>query len=177
MKITIGSTNDVKVEAVREVIHDYDILSNAEVNGIDVNSEVSEQPKSLNETIHGAMNRAKNAFRDCNYSFGIESGLMQVPNTKTGYMDVCACVIYDGKDYHIGLSSAFEYPHEIARLVFKDGLGISQAAYRTGLTKNPKVGSAEGVIGILTRGRLPRKEYTKQAIVMALIHLENSKLY
>ncbi len=177
MKIVVGSTNNVKVEAVREAIRDYDILSNAEVSGVDVNSEVSEQPKSVDETIQGAMNRAKNAFRDCDYSFGIESGLMQVPNTKTGYMDVCACVIYDGQNYHVGLSSAFEYPREVTRLVFEEGLEINQAAYRTGLTKNPKVGSAEGAIGILTRGRLIRKDYTKQAVAMALIHLENLKLY
>jgi non-canonical (house-cleaning) NTP pyrophosphatase len=36
------------------------------------------------------------------------------------------------------------------------------------------LGSAEGIIGVLTKGRLTRKEYVKQAITMALINLENS---
>lgn len=177
MRINVGSKNDVKVEAVREAIRDYAFLSNAEVAGIDANSEVSEQPKSVGETIRGAMNRAKSAFRDCDYSFGLEDGLMRVPNTKTDYMNICACAIYDGKNHHIGLSSAFEYPPHVTKLVFEEGLDINQAFHRVGLTKNPKVGSAEGAVGILTHGRLLRKDYTKQAVMMALIHVENSKLF
>ena len=177
MRIAVGSKNNVKIEAVREAVRDYDFLSNAEVVGIDVNSGVSEQPKSVDETIRGAMNRAKSAFRNCEYSFGLEDGLMQVPNTKTDYMNICACAIYDGQNYHIGLSSAFEFPLDVTRLVLKEGLDINQAFYRAGLTKNPKVGSAEGAIGILTHGKLLRKDYTKQAVMMALIHVENSKLF
>lgn len=177
MKINVGSQNDVKVSAVREVIRDYDFLLNAEVSGLEVSSEISEQPKSLDETIRGAMNRARNAFQSCDYSFGLEDGLMNVPNTKTDYMNVCACAIYDGQNYHIGLSSAHEYPHDVTKLVFDEGLDINQAFKKTGLTENLKVGSAEGAIGILTHGRLLRKEYTKQAITTALIHVENSKLF
>ncbi|OGI15235.1 hypothetical protein A3K63_04145, partial [Candidatus Micrarchaeota archaeon RBG_16_49_10] len=150
---------------------------NAEVIGIEVDSGVPEQPKSVDEVVRGAMNRAVGAFKDCEYSFGIEDGLMEVHGTKTGYMNICVCAIYDGKNYHIGLSSAFEYPREVTRLVLEEGLDINQAAHKAGLTKKTKVGSAEGVIGILTHGRLPRKEYTKQAVTMALIHLENSRLF
>ncbi len=177
MRINVGSQNYIKVGAVREAIRDYGFLSNAEVSGLEVSSEISEQPKSVDETIRGAMNRARNAFQNCNYSFGLEDGLMQVPNTKTGYMNVCACAIYDGQNYHIGLSSAFEYPNDVTKLVFEEELDINQAFHRVGLTENPKVGSAEGAIGILTHGRLLRKEYTKQAITMALINVENSKKY
>lgn len=175
MKINVGSQNNVKVNAVREIIRDYNFLSNADVSGIKVNSEVSDQPKSIDETIRGAINRARNAFQNCNYSFGLEDGLMQVPNTKTNYMNICACAIYDGQNYHIGLSSAFEYPYDVTKLVFDEGLDINQAFHKVGLTKNPKVGSAEGAIGILTHGRLPRKEHNKQAITMALIYVENLK--
>ncbi len=177
MKINVGSQNNVKVSAVREAIRDYDFLSNTDVSGLNVSSEISEQPKSVDETIRGAINRSRNAFQNCNFSFGLEDGLMRVPNTKTNYMNVCACAIYDGQNYHIGLSSAFEYPHDVTKLVFEEGLDINQAFHRVGLTKNPKVGSSEGAIGILTHGRLLRKEYTKQAITMALIHVENSKKY
>lgn len=177
MKVNVGSANLIKVDAVREIIKCYDFLSDAEVKSVKALSGIQEQPKSLEETVQGAMNRAKTAFHDCDFSFGIESGLMKVPKTKTGYMDVTVCAIYDGKEFHIGLSSAFEYPKEITRLVFEENLDIDQAAHKTSLTKNTDVGTAEGVIGILTKGRLPRKEYTKQAITTALIHLENSHLF
>lgn len=177
MIINVGSKNQTKVDAVKECIAGYPIFDGATIVSSPVSSGVSEQPKSLGETISGAKKRAKNAFSGCDYSVGLESGLMKVPYTKTGYMDVVACAIYDGNEFHIGLSSAFEYPLEMTRLVLEEGLEIDQAAYRTKLTDNPDVGSAEGAIGILTKGRLARKEYTKQAIITALIHIENPELY
>ncbi len=98
---------------------------------------------------------------------------MQVPFSKTGHMDVCACAIYDGREFHLGLSSAWEFPDKkVLDYMLNDGLDMSQAINKAGLTKNPKVGSEEGAIGILTKGRLDRKEYTKQALRTALIHLE-----
>lgn len=177
MKIHVGSTNDSKVNAVKEIIQDYDSLRDADVRSFEASSDVSSQPTSIEETIKGAINRAKKVFKGADYAIGIESGLMKIPYTKTGYMDVTACAIYDGKEFHIGLSSAFEYPKDMTRLVFEKGLTISEAARKTGLSKNPKLGKEEGVIGILTKGRMPRKEYTKQALRTALIHLEHRHLW
>jgi non-canonical (house-cleaning) NTP pyrophosphatase len=57
--------------------------------------------------------------------------------------------------------------------MLNDGLDMNQAAHKAGLTENLKVGSAEGLVGIMTKGRLDRKAYTKEAIRTALIHLEN----
>lgn len=172
MKIIIGSKNKIKVEAVEEIIQDYPHLKEAIVSAIEVSSGVADQPKSLEETVQGAMNRAKGAWRDCDYSLGLESGLMAVPNTKTGFMDVCVCAIFDGNEYHLGLSSAWEAPKKVMHHIINDGLDMNQAAVKAGLTKNLKVGSAEGLVGIMTKGRLTRKEYTKEAIRTALIHLE-----
>lgn len=172
-KINVASFNPTKVGAVQEIITDYDFLSGAVVNSISVASEVADQPKSLEETIRGAMNRARNAYQNCRYSFGLESGLMAVPFTKTGYMDLCACAIFDGQEYHLGLSSAWEAPLTVTTLMLREGLDMNQAAQQAGLTENAQVGAAEGLIGIMTKGRLNRKAYTKQAIITALIHLEN----
>ncbi len=172
MNIKVGSTNKIKVEAVREILKDYSYLKEANIFSEEVASSVSNQPKSLDETVRGAMNRAQGAFTDCAYSFGIESGLMAVPNTKSGFMDVCVCAIYDGSEYHIGLSSAWEAPKKVTHYMVNEGLDMNQAALKAGLTNNPKVGSAEGLVGVVTKGRLTRKEYTKEAIRTALIHLE-----
>jgi inosine/xanthosine triphosphatase len=177
MKIIVGTKNNTKISAVQEIISDYDFLKNSEVIGIETESGVNDQPKSLEETIRGAKNRAEKVFENCNYSIGIESGLMKVPETKSGFMDVCVCAIFDGKNFHLGLSSAFEYPKEITRLITEEGLNATEAANKIDLTKNPELGSAEGIIGIVTKGRITRKEYTKQAIRTALIHLENPELY
>ena len=173
MKIKVGSKNKAKVEAVAEIIRDYPHLKDSSVRGVEVDSGISAQPKSLDETIKGAMNRARGIFSGCDYSIGLESGLMQVPNTKSGYMDVCVAAIYDGKEFHLGLSSAWEFPDKkITELMLHEGLDMPEAINKAGLTKNPKIGSEQGAIGILTKGRVDRKEYTKQALRTALIHLE-----
>src|SRR3989344_1484179 len=155
----------------------YEILKEAEIIPFESNSGVSDQPKSLEETIKGAINRAKFSFKDCHYSFGIESGLMSVPETKTGYMNFCACAIYDGSQIHLGMSSAFEFPKKITKIIHSLEIGANEAAHRLGLTNDKKIGSSQGIIGLLTKGRVTRKDYTIQAIRMALIHLENPELY
>jgi len=172
MKINVGSKNPIKVEAVRETLQDYPEFKDAEIQVKDVLSAVGDQPKSLEETVQGAMNRAQNAFEDCKYSFGLESGLMAVPYSKSGFMDVCVCAIFDGVNYHLGLSSAWEAPDRVMKLILEEGLNMNDAALKAGLTEDLKVGSGQGLIGIVTGGRLNRKAYTKQSIVTAMIHLE-----
>ena len=175
MIIRLGTKNPAKVAALRELLATYPFLKEAVLEPVSVPSGVSEQPKSLEETIRGARNRALSAFNtslDSGYGVGIESGLFQVPHSRTGHMDLCACVFYDGKEYHLGLSSAFECPPEVTKLMVEGGLDMNQAFSRCGLSDKPKLGDEEGAVGILTRGRVDRKAYTKQAIVMALIHLE-----
>jgi len=177
MNINIASKNPIKIRAVEEVIKDYDFLSKAKINSTESSSEVSKEPKSLEETVSGAMNRARNSFKTCDYSFGIESGLMQVPYTKTGEMDVCVCAIYDGRNYHLGLSCAFEFPPKVIELIHTKGLDANEAFFKCRLTDKEKIGAEEGAIGLLTKGKVTRKDYTKQAIKMALIQLENKDLY
>lgn len=180
IKIIVGTKNRVKVEAVRETVKDYDFLKEAEVTGKGVDSSVHDQPKSLKETVKGAVNRAEGAFRDCgdcDLSVGIEDGLMRVPETKTGMMNACVCVIFDGKGKHVGMAAGFEYPKEATRMVLEEGIDMDEAYHRLGLTGKRRIGSHEGAIGKLTHGRFNRKDAVKQAVMMALIHLENSHLF
>jgi len=177
MKIGVGSTNQIKVNAVQEMIPLYEFLTGAEVISVHVPSRVSEQPKSINETVRGAKNRAAAAYKGHDFGIGIESGLIEIREARTGMMDCCVCAIYDGNEYALGISSAFECPPKVMALVHGEGLDLNQAFFKAGLTENPKLGSAEGIIGLLTRRRLTRCEYTKQAIMMAMIQLENAIFY
>ena len=180
MILSVGSTNPIKVQAVVEVIKDYPDLCSAKLIPTSVPSEISEQPLSMEEIIRGAKNRAKNAFAAvdaCTYSFGIESGLFEAPGTQTGYLEACICCIFDGTNYHVGLSCGFEVPEQILKYVLNEKMDLSQACYHAGMTANANLGSAEGLIGILTKGRIARKEYTKMCVSTALIQLENAHLY
>jgi len=177
MKINIGSKNPVKIKAVEQITYEYPILEGAKVVLRNVSSGVSSQPTCLGEIIKGARNRAERAFKNCKYSFGIESGLEVLPRKKQTYMDICVCSIYDGKRFSDGFSPGFEVPFEMAKLVFKDGLDLSQTTKRAGLTDKEDIGSKEGLIGILTKGRVTRLQYTKSAIRMAMIQIDFPKLY
>lgn len=180
MIIAIGTTNSIKIQAVEEVLKNYPQLSSAIVRPFSVPSEISEQPLSLAEIITGARNRAKNAYvacGSCHYSFGIESGLFEANGTETGFLEASICCIYDGANYCTGLSCGFEVPPNILALVLDKNRDLSQACYEAGVTANSKLGAAEGLIGILTKGRVNRKEYTKQCVITALIQLENASWY
>lgn len=173
LSFRIGSENPVKVSALKECLQNLLPNQDVEVSGCDVESGVNEQPQSFQETIEGAKNRAFASYSPGSISFGIEDGIFKVPETEKTYMNICVCVMYNGTDYHYGSSSAFEYPEEITDLVISRGLDISEALGAAGYTGNPEIGSAEGAIGILSQGRLIRKDYTKQAVNSTLIHLKS----
>jgi inosine/xanthosine triphosphatase len=176
-KICIGTKNPVKIEALKEIAKIYPLIAGASISSLDVSSQVSPQPKTLEETIRGAKERAKAAFSGCDLSFGIEDGLIEIPQTISGFMNVCVCAVYDSEKFYLGFSSAFEYPEKITKMLFREGLDVNQAFYELGLTKNKKIGSFEGAVSVLTKGRWKRSDTVKQAITSALVILENRDLY
>lgn len=177
MRVNVGSKNMTKVQAVEEAFSDFPEFFSAKIFSVEADSGIHKQPKNMKETVEGAINRAKNSFKDCNLSVGLESGLIEVPNTKSGYMDITMCAIYDGKKFHLGGSSAFEYPKSMVDLVFNKDYEIDEAAKEIGFSHDTNIGEREGMIGVLTKGRLNRKAYSKQAVITALIHLLNPEHY
>lgn len=178
MKIMVGSMNQVKVGAVRELIEDYAIFAGAIVEGMDVESNVRHQPMTLEETIRGARHRAQKAYENGgDIGIGIEGGLATIPYTKTTYMNISAVAVFDGNEYHLGLTSGFEQPLSVMRAIIDGGMDMSEAYKATKLSDADHLGSAEGAIGLLTSGRVDRKAYVKQALMCAFSHLENRHLF
>lgn len=179
VNIALGSTNQIKVQALHEVLEDCPVLGESEIFVVDVFSDISEQPLSLNETIRGAKNRARHAFEICErcaYSFGIECGLMEVTESRTGFMGLSVCCIYDGHEFYLGQSCGVELPQHIIDLVIHRGLSLEKACHESGLMSDSR-SSADGVIGVLTKGRINRKDTVKSAILAALTQIENMELY
>lgn len=179
MKINVGSKNTTKIQAVKEAVELYpNIFKDPVIVGIDVNVDLHGHPKTLKETIDGAIMRAKQAFTDCDFSFGIEGGLMEVPYTKTGYMEVGACAIYDGRNMHLGLSPAFEWPKKVNDMILTGSADASLAFRQLGYTTSEKLGNEPGgIVGYLTGQKLTRENFSKYSIIMALIRLERPELY
>jgi inosine/xanthosine triphosphatase len=177
MKVVVGSKNPNKVNAVLNILKTSDCFPDLEIASDAMPSGVREQPLSLEETIEGAMNRAKGAFHDCDYSVGIESGLMLVPHTKSGYMNIIVCALYDGSAFHLGTSNAFEFPPKVVECAIKEEIMIDEAFHKLGLTEDPRIGYSRGISHVITRGRSDRQENVEQAVRMALIHIENKEWY
>ena len=177
MKVGMGSKNKTKVAALEDMLRKYPMFEGAEVIGVDAVTDVYGHPKSIDETVEGAIQRAKKAYEGHEYGFGIEGGLMKVPHTKSGSMEVAACAIYDGKRIHLGLSPALEWPLEMHDSIMNKGLDGSQAMQAAGLSQEEKPGEGEGIIGLLTNSRMTRTDYNKIAIMMALTHLEHPEFF
>jgi non-canonical (house-cleaning) NTP pyrophosphatase len=103
---------------------------------------------------------------------------MEVPRTKTGFMEVGVCAIYDGTDFYLGLSPAFEWPQKVNELIINGKADASQAFKQLGYTDQEKLGNEpSGIVGFLTDQKVSREEYTKLSIIMAIIQLERKNLY
>jgi len=172
MKVNVGTHNPLKVRATRNVMEK--IYTNVDVEGIEVDSGVSDQPIGLDETIQGAVNRARNAFLDADLSVGIESGLLAAPHSITGYLDLQWCAIYDGERITLGVSAGFEYPPVVVEEVLK---GQEVGEVMDEITGMEKLDQKTGAVSILTKGLLDRTENTEQCVLMAMIPRMNSDLY
>lgn len=181
MRIFVGSINPVKVSAVADLISQYPFLAGSTVEGVAVESGVGKQPLSLEETVTGAMNRARALWGQGDKAaddlfVGIESGLMVVgPRTPPRYLDVCACYMLDRRSAppSLGLSSAFEAPLDsVTDALVKRGLDYNEAMVEAGITTDAKVGYDIGASGLFTKGRFPRKMQTQEAVRNALIRFE-----
>lgn len=179
MKIKVGSKNKLKIGAVMDAVNLYpDLFPNPDISGVDVTVEQFGHPKNLKETVEGAIERARSAFKDCELSFGLEGGLMEVPYSKTGFMEVGVCAIYDGKNIHLGLSPAYEWPKKINDLIISGQADASQAFRQVGFTEHEKLGAMEGgIAGVLTGGRMTRETQTRYSIITALVQLEKKEFY
>lgn len=172
MKIKVGTHNPLKVRATRNVMEK--IYTNVDVEGIEVDSGVGDQPIGLDETIQGAVNRARNAFLDADLSVGIESGLLAAPHSITGYLDLQWCAIYDGERITLGVSAGFEYPPVVVEEVLK---GQEVGEVMDEVTGVEKLGQKTGAVSILTKGLLDRTENTEQCVLMAMIPRMNKGVY
>ena len=176
MIINIGSKNPVKIRAVEEVLKENNFFKNFKINSINSSSNVSNQPTSLEETLSGAKNRAINCFENCAYSFGLESGLININQKEIYHMCFSVCSIYDGNYHSIGFSPAFPLPLSFSEMINK-GEELDTVAYLQGETKNKRVGYDKGIVSVWTKEKITRKDFLKPSIQMALIPLQNKDLF
>ncbi|KUP05529.1 NTPase [Bacillus coahuilensis p1.1.43] len=151
MNIAIGSKNPAKVGAVERACRPY---LTGDFYSVDVDSGVSSQPFTDEETIQGAVNRAKKAclHLDANMGFGLEGGVQE---TSHGLF-LCnwgAIYLREQQDSMIAGGARILLPEEIAcRLRNGEELGPVMNDY----SNRNDVRSKEGAVGIFTNSLMTR---------------------
>jgi inosine/xanthosine triphosphatase len=171
--VAVGSTNPVKIAATRRVLES--LVSGIRVEGVAVASQVSDQPFGDEETIRGAVTRARGACEalGADLGVGIEGGVVEGAN---GDMRTCAwaaVVSADGRS-GIGGSLAMSLPDAVARSL-RDGLELGHAMDRLIGQSNTKHGA--GAVGILTAGLVDRQRAYEVLVTYALAPFLTPELY
>lgn len=174
-KITVASKNPVKLSATLSGFQRMFPSETFEIQGVDAQSGVSDQPLSDDETLRGAQNRVASARAlqpDADYWVGLEGGI----ENKGLDMEAFAWMAIESKDGLIGKgkTAIFFLPPEVAKLI-NGGMELGEADDIVFDQKNSK--QAGGAVGILTDNAIDRAGYYTQAIMFALIPFKNPHLY
>ncbi|SIS97118.1 DUF84 family protein [Alicyclobacillus vulcanalis] len=163
IRVALGSTNRAKRGAVEQALTAFGLMG--EIESVEVPSGVRAQPFSDEETLRGAVQRARGARESTGATLGIglEGG---VEETAHGMMLVnWAAVAYGDGQVAVGGGLRILLPDEIAAEL-REGkeLGDVMDAWmgKTGLRH------AEGAIGVLTGGRITRSAMFRDALICAL---------
>lgn len=153
MKIAVGTENKAKVGAVEAIVREY--FPDAQLENLEVASDVSVQPFSNEETRQGAINRARNTLLKTNadLAFGLEGGVDEID----GVMYCCNWGAVAMKDGTVISSSGaqFALPEVIAKeLRMGKELGPVMDVY----TNTENIRHHQGAIGIFTNDLIDRKQ-------------------
>lgn len=165
MHIAVGSTNIVKVNAVKQAV--AHIWPDVVVTGFETESGVSEQPMSDAETKLGSMNRAIQALNmleqthggtlfgkeEMFLGVGLEGGVDETPE---GLMNVVWCSVVDPQEHFYSSSGArFLLPPVIANPILA---GEEMGPVMDTLVKDKDTKKKGGMIGIVTDGFFNRTD-------------------
>jgi inosine/xanthosine triphosphatase len=169
LRVCVGSTNPVKVEAARTVFEK--LFKDVVIGSVEVDSGVGKQPFQ-GDVLRGARRRAMKALEGYDLGVGIEAGVYQGDD---GLYDVQQCAVIDGmgRVTH-GHGLGFRYPPEIESKV-RSGMSVGEAIDE--IFKTVRNGHKGGAIGILTNGLLKRKELTEQSVIAAMVPRIRPELY
>lgn len=174
MKVAVGSANPVKVDATRLAFEQVWPDETWEVEGVKVDSGVSDQPMSDAESIKGATNRAKAALAatGADYGAGLEGGL---ENVDGNWLECGVVVIVDAKGRRgIGSTCRMEMPPGMLADI-QAGEELGDVADRWFDRHNLK--HKEGFFGMMTDGAIDRTAAYKDGIIFALTRFIRPELF
>lgn len=173
-KIVVASCNPVKADAALSGFKRMFPLDQFEIETVEVDSGVEDQPLSDQVALQGAENRAqraKQAIADGDFWVGMEGGC----DTLEGEMNSFAWVVVLSENGEGRSRTAnFQLPQKVKQLV-EAGLELGDADDLVFGKENSKQKS--GAVGLLTGDVITRKTLYEQAVVLALIPFKSPDLY
>ena len=170
-RVIVASKNPVKVQSARTGFSALFPSIDWDVQGHSIPSGVSDQPMSDEETLQGAVNRARAAqqqFPNAHFWVGIEGGC----SVQEAEMWVFAwIVVFSRERSSKAKTSMFALPVEISKLV-QEGIELGVATDMIFGKENTK--HSQGVVGMLSKGLIDRTKYYVQPMIMALTVFEDS---
>jgi inosine/xanthosine triphosphatase len=174
LRIIVGSKNPVKVGCTREAFSQA--FGNVGlVEGVDALSNIPAQPRSEEETLLGAKNRAthaKSLVPEADYWVGIEGGVDEDPQGM--YAFAWIYVLHRSGKSSQSKTGTFYLPPRVVALI-QDGMELGHADDLVFQAQNSK--QQGGSVGLLTHGLITREGYYQQAMVLALIPFLNESLF
>lgn len=175
MNIIVGSTNPVKINAVKHGFQKIwpDNLWN--VTGQAADSGVSHQPMSPQESLNGSRNRASQALKQsptADYGVGLEGGLEQVNGI---WFDCGWCVVLNRQGQEgVATSARIETPESIMKYI-RSGKELGDAIDIIFKRQNAK--QAEGQFGLMTNGVVTRTDGYIHAVCLALSRFLHPEIF
>ena len=167
MKVLIASHNPAKIRAVEEAFSLQFPGKSIEFMSLDVESGVSDQPRSDEETHRGAANRAQNAHKlepDADFWIGLEGGIETIADQLMAF----AWMSVLGPGGRVGEARTVTLPLPPAvKTLVEDGLELGDANDIVFATVNSK--QQGGAFGLLTNGLYTREGVYTEALVIALV--------
>lgn len=160
LRVALGSKNPAKLRAVQSAFERMGIA--VEVTGIDTPSKVSDQPFSDEETIQGALNRAKGACGSFDYGIGLEGGVAETPYGL--FLCNWGAIVNQEGQAGIGGGVRVQLPEEIAEQV-RSGQELGSVIDDWACGQDIK--KKEGTIGILTQNHITRSKMFEDVVICA----------
>lgn len=163
MIIGIGSTNPVKIKAAQHACEQ--VFPDFSIQGNEVESGISSQPRSDEETRLGAINRAKHLLEnpEIELAIGVEGGVQE---SADGLLNsVWVCVMDKSKIPYCSNGVRFLLPKKVAQAI--------QAGEEMGpaldlITNQQDTKKKMGMVGLVTQGTVDRAEAYVAVIKLAL---------
>ena len=165
IKVTIGSTNPTKLEAVKQafrIIWPDQKFEFETFNGV---SGVNEQPLHEEESITGARNRARQVIieTDTDFAVGIEGGMYKVDD-KWFVSDWAIVLDQTGKE-GIGGTPRYHVPDHIRTHITSDHDLSAVLEDKLGAIN---IGKLDGYAGMMTGNHITRTTSNRDAVIIAL---------